>query len=99
VSNTKTRAKLRSEPIEIEIHGEVRHGRRTVSGEHELHQVIQFESLRAEDPNGYKPDDHAFMRAMAQAMLRDLVEQWKARGLRKPVKVEPRGPHQKREIS
>ena len=31
------------------------------------------------------------MRAIAEVILRDLVDRWTAQGKRKPVKVEPKG--------
>ena len=91
--------KRRIEPIEVGIGGEVHHGARIVTGEHDLQQEIRYEELFQRDPNDYGPDDEAFMRAIAMVMLRDLVEQWRAQGSRRPVKVEPKGRrrHRRRE--
>jgi len=83
--------KRRTEAIEVQVGGQGYRGKRVITGEHDLRQEIRFEELRQRDPNDYSPDDTAFMRAIAEVILRDLVEQWTAKGVRAPVKVEPQG--------
>lgn len=80
-----------TETIEVEVGGKTYLGERIVTGEHDLRQEIRYEELRQRDPNDYDPGDKASMRAMAEVILRDLVEQWLAEGQRKPVKVKPKG--------
>ena len=88
--------KPRTEPIEVEIRGEVYHGMRIVTGEHDLRQEVRYEELRQRDPNDYTPGDALFMRDIARVILRDLVHQWKAQGAREPVKVRPKSSRRRR---
>ena len=88
--------KRRTEPVEVGIGGQVYRGERIVTGEHDLRQEIRYEELRQRDPNNYDPGDEEFMRDIASVMLRDLVEQWRAQGTRKPVKVEPKARRRRR---
>ena len=91
MSDTKGRSSgLRREAVEVEILGELCRGERIVSGLHELHQAVQYEALRVEDPNDYDPDDQPLMRDVAQRMLRDLVRRWASR--HQPVRVPPTEP-------
>jgi hypothetical protein len=80
-----------TETILVEVGGQIYHGARIVTGEHDLRQEIRYEELRQRDPNDYNHGDKASMRAMAEVILRDLVELWEAQGVRSPVKVEPKG--------
>jgi hypothetical protein len=61
------------------------------SGRHPR-QEVRFERLRQQDPNRYEPGDEVLRLHMAKVILRDLVEQWKAQEVLKPVKVKPPTP-------
>jgi hypothetical protein len=81
-----------TEDLEIEVDGETHRGQRLVLrvSDTEIRQEIRYESLRQVDPDCYTAREDDFMRAIAREILWRLVAQWKADGMRKPVKVEPR---------
>lgn len=84
------------ETIEVVVGGKTYRGQRIVTGVHELHQAVQFEARRKRDVDDYQPGDGAFMRVIAKVILRDLMGQWTARGVRRPVKVKPGGQSRRR---
>ena len=79
-----------SESIEIELGGETFRGIRFVTGTEQLWQEVRFWDLRQIDPKPHRPRDVRRMRSIARVMLRDLVEQWQAQEVRRPVKVKLR---------
>jgi hypothetical protein len=85
-----------SETIEIEIDGKTYSGIRFVTGTYKLRQEVYFEDERQIDPKPHRPRDVGRMRRIARVILRDLVEQWKAREARRPVKVKSHATPQRR---
>jgi hypothetical protein len=81
-----------TEDLEIEVAGAIHRGQRLVLrvSDDEIRQEIRYEGLRQVDPDCYTAREADFMGAIAREILWRLVAQWKAGGVRKPVKVEPR---------
>jgi hypothetical protein len=80
-----------NEDLEIEVEGETHRGQRVVLrvSDEEIRQEIRYELLRHVDPDTYRAHEGDFMRAIAREIMWRLVKQWKARGVRTPVKIEP----------
>jgi hypothetical protein len=81
-----------NEALEITFDGETHRGQRIILrvSDSEIRQEIRYESLRQVDPDTYQAREADFMQAIAREHLWRLVRQWKAGGVRRPVKVEPR---------
>jgi hypothetical protein len=88
-----------SEPIEIEIGGTTYSGIRFVTGTGQVRQEVHFEDLWQIDPKLHRARAVAEMRRTARVILRDLVEQWKTRAARRPLKVGPRASSQRRRMA
>ena len=85
-----------SETIEIDVDGKTYRGMRFFTGTGEVRQEIHFGDLLQIDPKLHRPCDAGRMRRTARVILRDLVEQWQAREIRRPLKVKPRAKPQRR---
>ena len=82
-----------TEHVAVEFEGKTHSGQRVVLvvSDTEIRQEVRYKSLRQVDPESYRSQEADFMRATAREMLWRLVRQWKAEGVAKPAKVEPKG--------
>ena len=78
-----------SESVETEVDGTTYRGIRFFKGTRDVRQEIHFEDLRQVDPKHHRTSDVRRMRAIARVILRELVEQRRAQGASRLVKVKP----------
>lgn len=63
-----------TEEISIEWNGQIYYGYRVIEGTRKLFQTIHYKFDQEFDGHAYKPNETGYMKAIAETILRELVE-------------------------